>query len=53
MSGFDVKRIFQPEKVKIRLNASFKSQWSKTAFLIKSCIPGVDLMQNPFFREKW
>ena len=53
MRGCDANRIFQPEMVKIRLNASFKSQWSKTHFLRKSGIPGVDLMQNLFFIEKW
>ena len=38
MSGFDAKRIFQREMVKILKNAVFNPQWSKTQFSRKSYI---------------
>ena len=46
MSGFNVKRIFQQEKMKTWQNAVLKLQWSKTRFLRKICLPSGNLMQN-------
>ena len=48
MSGFDAKRIFQREMVKIWKNAFVNPKWSKTKFSAKTCIPWGTLMQKAF-----